>query len=63
MLHLEQAQRVVAARHEEVRHVNIERRAVDENARYQRYNVLGLVVEIASLDDPEAGKQSLALDL
>ena len=53
----------VAARHEEVRHVNIERRAVDQNPRDQRHDVSRLVIEIAGLDDREAGEQSLALDL
>src|SRR5262249_40687930 len=63
LLHLKQAQRIIPAGHVEVRHMHIDQRLLDGDARDQRHHVPRAVVQVAGLEDREAGQQRLSFDL
>ena len=62
LLHLKKAQGIVAARHIEVGHIEIDRSLHDLDASDERNDVAGLIIEIAGLDDRKPGQQRFALD-
>src|SRR5262252_1533886 len=57
LLHLKEPQRIIAARHVEVGHIEIDRPLLDQDAGDQRDDVAGLIIEIASFDDWKPGQQ------
>jgi hypothetical protein len=56
LLHLKEPQGIVAARHIEVGHIEIDRPLLDHDPGDQRDDVAGLIIEIAGFDDRKPGQ-------